>query len=249
MPYVAVVHTAEVEPFVNPDTGLTVRPTLGTSTGFPCFEQALLECPPGRSWVIAVGEAEETMFVLDGRGLARIGADAYALAPETAIFLPPGTELELESDGPGPLRLVAVRVIEPERPGPDAGPLRPAISRLSEQEPGQATAEREFRILADPANGLLSATHFVGYIPRTRAPDHFHYYDEVIYVLDGEGVMRAGDDQRPLSAGSCIQLPARTVHCLQNTGTTPMRVVAVFRPAGSPAEAYYPDGTPAYQGI
>jgi hypothetical protein len=27
-----------------------------------------------------------------------------------------------------------------------------------------------------------------------------------------------------------------------------MRVVAVFRPAGSPAEAYYPDGTPAYAG-
>jgi hypothetical protein len=27
-----------------------------------------------------------------------------------------------------------------------------------------------------------------------------------------------------------------------------MRVVAVFRPAGSPAAAYYPDGTPAYAG-
>ena len=27
-----------------------------------------------------------------------------------------------------------------------------------------------------------------------------------------------------------------------------MRVVAVFRPAGSPAAAYYPDGTPADPG-
>ncbi len=27
-----------------------------------------------------------------------------------------------------------------------------------------------------------------------------------------------------------------------------MRLVAVFRPAGSPAAAYYPDGTPAYPG-
>jgi hypothetical protein len=25
-----------------------------------------------------------------------------------------------------------------------------------------------------------------------------------------------------------------------------MRVLGVFRPAGSPAAAYYPDGTPAY---
>jgi hypothetical protein len=38
------------------------------------------------------------------------------------------------------------------------------------------------------------------------------------------------------------------VHCLENTGAEVMRVVAVFRPAGSPAAAYYPDGTPAYAG-
>ena len=49
-------------------------------------------------------------------------------------------------------------------------------------------------------------------------------------------------------AGSCIQLPARVVHCLENTGDSMMRVVAVFRPAGSPAAAYYPDGTPAHPG-
>jgi hypothetical protein len=33
---------------------------------------------------------------------------------------------------------------------------------------------------------------------------------------------------------------------LENTGDALMRVVAVFRPAGSPAAAYYPDGTPAH---
>jgi mannose-6-phosphate isomerase-like protein (cupin superfamily) len=51
-----------------------------------------------------------------------------------------------------------------------------------------------------------------------------------------------------VNAGSCIELPARTVHCLENTGLDVMRLVAVFTPAGSPAAAYYPDGTPAYPG-
>jgi mannose-6-phosphate isomerase-like protein (cupin superfamily) len=60
--------------------------------------------------------------------------------------------------------------------------------------------------------------------------------------------MHAGEFEQSLGPGSCIQLPARTVHCLENTGAEPMRVVAVFRPAGSPAEAFYPDGTPAHQG-
>jgi len=48
-----------------------------------------------------------------------------------------------------------------------------------------------------------------------------------------------------LRGGSCIYLPARTVHCVENVGSDVMKVVAVFRPAGSPAAAYYPDGTPA----
>ena len=79
--------------------------------------------------------------------------------------------------------------------------------------------DREFRIVADPSTGLRSATHFVGYIPTARAPDHFHTYDEVIYVLDGEGVLHAERRRGGrCSAGACIQLPARTVHCLENTG-------------------------------
>jgi quercetin dioxygenase-like cupin family protein len=122
------------------------------------------------------------------------------------------------------------------------------VRRLADQEAEAATTDREFRIVADPDSGLKSATHFVGYIPAARAPEHFHTYDEVIYVLDGEGVFHAGGSRRPLRPGSCIQLPARAVHCLENTGDGVMRVLGVFRPAGSPAAAYYPDGTPAYGG-
>jgi quercetin dioxygenase-like cupin family protein len=103
--------------------------------------------------------------------------------------------------------------------------------------------------VADPDTGLRSATHFVGYIPTARAPDHFHRYDEVIYVLEGEGVMHMEGEHTPLVAGSCIHLPSGTVHCLENVGAELMRVVAVFRPAGSPAAAYYPDGAPAFAGV
>ena len=120
------------------------------------------------------------------------------------------------------------------------------VRRLADQQSQAATTDREFRIVADPSTGLRSATHFVGYIPTATAPDHFHTYNEVIYVLEGEGVLHAQGTDWRLGAGSCIQLPARAVHCLENTGDAWMRVVAVFRPAGSPAAAYYPDGTPAH---
>ena len=40
-------------------------------------------------------------------------------------------------------------------------------------------------------------------------------------------------------------LPATLVHSLENTGDRELELLGVFRPSGSPAEAYYPDGTPA----
>jgi mannose-6-phosphate isomerase-like protein (cupin superfamily) len=243
MPAVNVVQATEVEPFHSP-SGLSVRVTLGPRTDFEPLQQAVLECAPGqRAGVSVPGDSEETLFVIEGEGRLHIRGEAHALAPDMGVYLPPGSEGEFESTGDGPLRLVAVRV-----PDPSPGPPTPAnVSRLDDQKVEQATTEREFRIVAGPANGLRSATHFVGYVPTKRAPDHFHTYDEVIYVLEGEGLMEAGDFSRPVAAGSCIQLPARTVHCLSNSGDGPMRIVAVFRPAGSPAAAFDPDGTPAYQ--
>ncbi len=117
--------------------------------------------------------------------------------------------------------------------------------QLRDAEAQQATADREFRLVVDPDAGCASVTQFVGYIPVGRAPDHFHTYDEVLYVLRGEGVLHIGDSHEPVSAGACIHFSPELVHSLENSGDEPMQVLGVFRPAGSPSEAYYPDGTRA----
>jgi mannose-6-phosphate isomerase-like protein (cupin superfamily) len=188
--------------------------------------------------------------VVSGEGELRLGGQRYALEPETGVNLGPGEEYKLHNLSSAPMRTVSVRVRAPalrNAPG-SPGPSRVPVRRLADQQDQQATTERWFRIVADPSTGLRSATHFVGYIPTERAPEHFHTYDEVIYVLDGQGELHIGDAHTPVAAGSCIELPARTVHCLENTGQDVLRLVAVFTPAGSPATAYYPDGTPAYPG-
>ena len=219
-------------------------PIIGPHTGFDALEQTLLACEPGESVARAAGECEEVLFVLSGQGVLRLGGQVHALEPESGAYLAPGESYELEPSGSEALRLVAVRVPDPIEGS--QGTARAVVRRLADQESAAATTEREFRIVADPRTGLRSATHFVGYIPTLRAPEHFHTYDEVIYILDGEGLMHVDGADYQLTAGSSIQLPARTVHCLENTGAGVMRVVAVFRPAGSPAAAYYPDGSPAY---
>ena len=65
-------------------------------------------------------------------------------------------------------------------------------------------------------------------------------------MLDGSGVMHMNETETTLRRGSVIHLPPRKLHTLENSGPGVMRVLGVFRPAGSPAAAFYPDGTPAY---
>ncbi|MBV9311446.1 MAG: cupin domain-containing protein [Solirubrobacterales bacterium] len=233
-----VVESDQVAPSASEGEAVSERPVLGAHTGSTMLEQSLLESAPGRSTQRFTGEDEEVLFVLEGRGLLNLGSgEPHQLEAESGAYLPPGQRYEIANPGPGLLRIVRVQILEPEGP---SGPAE--VRRLDDQLAQAATTQREFRIVASPR----SATHFVGYIPAVRAPEHFHTYDEVIYVLEGEGALHADGQTRPVRRGSCIQLPARTVHCLENTGRDTMRVVAVFRPGGSPAAAYYPDGTPAH---
>jgi mannose-6-phosphate isomerase-like protein (cupin superfamily) len=176
-------------------------------------------------------EADELVFVLNGTGSAQIAGEEHPLRPGMSLFVPAGTSWTAE----GGAEALSVLVHEPDPA--DA----PAVVDCDEVEKGTATAGRQF-VLGAPCP---SATQFIGLIPPGRAPDHFHYYDEVIYVLDGDGYLDIGGEQAPIRPGTCIHLPKTLVHSLANTGESEMRVLGVFRPAGSPAEAYYPDGTRA----
>jgi quercetin dioxygenase-like cupin family protein len=218
-------------------------------SGLDVLEQAVIECAPGTSLSRATDEAEEVLFVVAGAGELALAGARHPLEPETGAYLAPGEEYELHNQGSEPMRVVSVRIPDPVAPDASGASERAVVRRLADQEAQDATTARTFRIVADPSTGLRSATHFVGYVPTERAPEHFHTYDEVIYILEGEGALHTESSRTPVVAGSVIELPARTVHCLENTGEDTMRLVAVFRPAGSPAAAYYRDGTPAYPGM
>jgi len=98
----------------------------------------------------------------------------------------------------------------------------------------RADARRTFRVLHE---GEL--TQFIGIVEPCRAPDHSHPYDEVGYIVEGEGVAHIGGDRVPLRAGSCFYLPPGCVHCIENTGPGVMRIMGVFHPAGSPKQRSY----------
>lgn len=212
------------------------HPLFGSDRGCDVFEQRLIRFD-SPSELRSDAVRDEVLYVVSGVGTAIIGGEAVDLAAGSAAYVPAGTAWSVdEADG-----LVVLSVLV-EDPLPGNGAAH-AVARLDDAESDEATAGRMFRILAP----CPSATQFVGYIPPGRAPDHYHRYDEVVYVLQGDGALHIGGESRPLHAGACIHLPATLVHSLENHGPGEMHVLGVFRPAGSPAEAYYVDGTPASQ--
>ncbi len=47
--------------------------------------------------------------------------------------------------------------------------------------------------------------------------------------------MWAGETRTDIGVGSCVYLPRRQVHCVENRGDGALRLLGVFYPAGSPA--------------
>jgi len=215
-----------------------VLPLFDDAQGCEKFAQRVLRFGAGRSGARADEEADEVLFVLEGSGTASVGEATVPLRPGVGLFVRRAVEWSVETESG--LELLSVLVHDPE---PTAS--EHAAVDLAGEERRSATAARQFVIGVSAENGCSSVTQFIGFVPPGRAPDHFHRYDEVIYVLDGEGMLHVGGEDAPLGAGACVHLPARLVHCLENTGESELRLLGVFRPSGSPAEAYYPDGTPA----
>ena len=145
----------------------------------------------------------------------------YDLVRHAGIYLPAGETFELERD----TTYVGVRC-------PPLGGKAKEVVTL-EKRPLQRTGDRFYTELI-----TAEVTQFVGVIPPGRAPDHFHLYEEVICILEGSGFLWAGSSNTPIAAGSCIYLPIRQPHCVENAGPGDLRLLGVFYPAGSPAVRY-----------
>ena len=211
---------------------VVVRTLVDTAPGGDGLVRRRVEMPEGSAVEAAAGPGGEQWFVIDGAGLLTCGDETAApILRDTALWLPPGARYLLAAAA-GMLTMDSVTL--PAATGLPGGTVVPRLARL-EDCAVEVTGDRRFRVLFGPGNGCEAATQFVGEIPPGRAPLHSHTYDEVVLVLDGEGVLHAGPAEHPIAAGTCIHLPPGQQHCLENTGQATLRVLGVFHPGGSPA--------------
>ncbi|GAB3309702.1 cupin domain-containing protein [Epidermidibacterium keratini] len=58
--------------------------------------------------------------------------------------------------------------------------------------------------------------------------------DEVLYIIEGEGVQTVGDDPEfTVSAGDTVYIPKGVEHSTFNTGWRQLRILAVYNPGGA----------------
>ena len=167
----------------------------------------------------------EIVFVASGEGVLRLDGEEHALERETGAFVGSGETAVLEAHSGG-LELVLVRA-------PDAELRSGRVVRYREGEPEDAGIGREFRLLVETSE----TTQFIGVIPPGRAKMHNHPYDELAWLVEGEGRLHWHEGETvPLARGSRIFFPRAVFHSVENLADMPMRIMGVFRPAGSPAD-------------
>ncbi|HEY6244745.1 MAG TPA: cupin domain-containing protein [Pyrinomonadaceae bacterium] len=216
---------------------------IGTSTGAKAVSLRIVEFDEGRSPLIRNDEFDEVFYYLESfeedrqtasQCTVQLDGRSFDLEPETGFLLQAGKVLSVLNPSNAPVVLVGVQC--PKSANNKDATSFPGV-RLTDRA-ATTTADRWYRVLVDDEVGSSQVTQFVGSIPPGRAPDHFHQYEEVLFILRGQGRMWAGQTNTPIGPGSCIYLPRKQVHCVENTGTNELRLLGVFYPAGSPSVRY-----------
>ncbi len=212
---------------VAPAPVLDERLVFSQADGCERLETRILRFRSGRSGPRSPGGRQEILYVTAGTGKLVLDGDEHQLEPDCGVLVLPGETYEIESGG----ELEVVSIVAPAEGEIERERV---VSRFADREEGRADEKRTFRILHQ---GEL--TQFIGVVEPCRAPDHSHPYDEVGYIVEGQGLAHVGGESTPIGPGSCFHLPPQEVHCIENTGPGIMRIMGVFFPAGSPKQRSY----------
>ena len=229
----------------------TARAVICRNTGSKQVTQSVNDYQVGRSPAFVNPNAEEVLYVATGFGVCSIEGSEYDLRPGAAVYVPPGSVCSVENSGPTVMRIISACCPEdPQRgvgtPACRVGTHADTSSRRiheDDREQIRAGQDRIFRFLVHTDLGCKQVTQFVGWIPASKAPFHLHTYEEAIYILEGHGILHLEGhlNASEFGPGASIYLPDGVVHCLENPGPAPIRLLGVFHPSGSPGAAYETD--------
>jgi len=90
------------------------------------------------------------------------------------------------------------------------------------------TTEGRLALPISAASGSPNTLVYLEIDPGKRIAPHTHTADEVFVVLEGEGIVTAGDEQWEASTGAIAVAPAFARHSWENTGSEMLKLVGFF---------------------
>lgn len=238
-----VVHQDDLTMMRVPKVNASFRVPINRSVGCQNLLQRVYYYGQGASEVMRNDGSEDILYVASGRGTVRINGNEHALESMMGAFVPPDSDYQIVN--PHDDTLVIISVLTPQPGYPPTQQMDAALRadgmltvREADQEALPA-GNRTFKYMVNHRVGCRNATQFIGFIPTSKAPVHTHTYEEVIYIVDGEGVIHVGGQDIPVRKGSSIYLPPLLPHCIENPHEQPIRLLGVFCPAGDPGSKAY----------
>ena len=82
-------------------------------------------------------------------------------------------------------------------------------------QPPEGPPERgaaEIRPLVGPEHSAELKAYSATFEPGARNRPHTHSFDQVLYIVAGEGILASGDDEHRVAAGDIVVVPAGEEH-------------------------------------
>jgi quercetin dioxygenase-like cupin family protein len=80
-------------------------------------------------------------------------------------------------------------------------------------------------------HGAPISAYIVNAKPGQGPPLHTHPYVEIAFTLEGTARITVGDEEREVTAGGIVVIPANTPHCFVNSGDTMLHQIDVHASA------------------
>ncbi len=100
-------------------------------------------------------------------------------------------------------------------------------------------ARRRTQNLAGGASPIQPANFAMGHVTLDpdggQVPWHNQEQEEMYFIIEGTAEMCLADERRTLRTGHAVYIPPRLFHQITNTGSTPLRMIYCYAPAGDVA--------------